>query len=231
MGTEYELSCHYRSFDSSNYIGIWNGSSFDEYISASYSAGWSTLSGTFTATTASCELWLVSDPAVSDDLYIDNLQIIKTAAEVSAVTKSDVVLNSIRMRWTPYKEIINHISAGYEQVERDLVSVVEVTSATTSTYGVKDGSHKFKLDLVQSSTTAQNVVDGHIARLQEPRRVVEFTSPLSKINVERGDIIAVTHDLEGGWSSKQFVVMETHFIIGSGKSKVPDGIRIIAEEI
>ena len=154
-----------------------------------------------------------------------------TTADIS-IGKVDVLLNSASMGWTPYTQIFNTISAPYSYRSGKPIKVhVESNTVSVSSYGVKDGSSHFKLDLVNSSTTANNVVEGYLGKLASPKRVVTLVCTLAVIRIERGDIVAITHDLEGGWSSKKFQVLETHFIVGSGTQKIPDSIRIIAEEI
>ena len=194
-----------------------------------YSAWGETQFLTFAAIGTTARIKFGSQTSASSDIAIDNVTLVKID---SPIGKNDVVINTMKMRWSPFRQIINSIDAPYALIEGEFSAIESASDATSiSSYGKKDGSNKFQLDFVQNSTTSNNVVSGYLSRLKEPKRIAEFVCPLTKVNIERGDIIAVTHDLDGGWVARLFIVNETHFIIGSGIQHIADAIRIVAEEL
>ena len=183
----------------------------------------------FTAIGTTARVKFGSQAPTDADIAIDNV-VVKPFDKL--IGKGDTLLNSAVMRWTPYAQIINSISAPYALIGREYTITEDSTdSDSIASYGVKEGTSKFRFDIVQSATTAGNTIDGYIGRFKAPKRVFEFKSPLTQIDLERGDIIGATHDLESGWNSKLFYILETHFILGSGTRNIPDSIRIITEEL
>ena len=154
-----------------------------------------------------------------------------TAGTVNKVlTPDDISYQTMRMHWTPNADIINSIDAQYDLRQREYLAVESDSDSTSiTTYGTRDGSHKMKLDFVNNPTCAASVVDDFILKFKEPKRVVEFSTPLQNIELQRGDIVAITHSIDGGWTSKFFEILETHVTIGN--TSLPDSIRFKAEEI
>ncbi|MBT7081597.1 MAG: hypothetical protein HN929_09055 [Chloroflexi bacterium] len=147
-----------------------------------------------------------------------------------ALVADDVVYGSMSMRWTPTRDIINSLDARYDLRGREYLAVDSASDSTSITaYGTQDGSSKFKLDLVNSATTAGNVVDDYILKLKEPKRVAIFTTPLQNIELQRGDIVSITHPIDGGWTAKLFEILETSVTIGNVTT--PDQITFTVEEI
>lgn len=157
-----------------------------------------------------------------------------SASSVKSLGKDDVRINTLRMRWTRNRQIVNKISATYDyrQDKNTYVGVYEASDATSiSTYGTRDQSRQFRLKHVRDNSVAQNVIDTYITKMKEPKRILEFETPLTNIELQRGDVFDMTHDIDGGMVGNKFEIMETNIMLGSGAQGKPDMIGITAEEL
>lgn len=156
------------------------------------------------------------------------------ATSDKAINKSTVSFNSLSMAWTKHDQIMNKITSvfDYRQQTKEYEQAYFADDLSSQTsYGVRDGSRFFKLNLVEKSLTATNVIGAYLTRFKNPKRVFNFSSPLVNIEIQRGDSVDLTHDIDGGISGIKCEIMQTTVDPGSGKENRPDSINFVCEEI
>ena len=88
----------------------------------------------------------------------------------------------------------------------------------------------YELNFLRALATAQNLLSFYLGELKDIRRVFTFQTFLLSLELERGDIIDLTHTLDSLSAQKAEVIGIEH-IPGSGRDSEMDTIKITAQEV
>lgn len=155
-------------------------------------------------------------------------------ASVRAITKNDTVINSLSMKKTQRRQIINKIDAPYdyrEDLKKYIKTERQEDAGSVASYGTRDASRTVVFSQVNDAATVANSAAGIISHFKDPQDVYEFLTHLGNADLQRGDVVEYTHDIGGGIVSKKCEVMETHLIPGSGPGGRPDQVRLSIETV
>jgi hypothetical protein len=157
-----------------------------------------------------------------------------------SITQASTILRSTRMQRTPYSDLVNTIRVRYKKTwhktktNKTHYGAAEnaINPDSINSYGVKTMDQWFDFDLISDQYTAQSVADFYQEYLGPIAKIITFDVPIGKgIDLERGDVIGLTYSLDGGCIERSCEVLEQHIILGSGKSKTPDIVRLVCHNL
>jgi len=157
-----------------------------------------------------------------------------------SIVKIEIKEDSVRMRRNPVDELINYFNIHYdkdhgvENTDAGAYAAAENFSDSTSItrYGQREwkGSHDvFLFDAVTDATMISHVGAFLLDYHELVRKLPGFSVFLNNMEIEPGDIVDITHDLD---SMSGFVceVQKMLHYLGSAKKKLIDHIEIMAVE-
>lgn len=156
-----------------------------------------------------------------------------TAASVdAALTTADLMLGTPTRGVTPYDEIINLITARYDDrqnTDQLFGSIVAESAGSQALYGVNDISERFNLTRVSSGTTATNTTSDYLTRYAYPKHTATVRVGLKWSHLQRGDVVTIDHAAAGFDVLIKWEIMATHH--APGGSSRPDSIELVLEAI
>jgi hypothetical protein len=168
--------------------------------------------------------------------------IVRQTGQISghAIAKNEIVRDSVSVSRSPAEDILNRINAAYN---RDCAlswddpasysgSVRKEDATSQTRYGVREWTGErglFCFFAVTSATMAGHVAQALLDFHRRARRIVRFSVFLDNSEIEPGDVIDVTHDLD---SMSGFVVevLKTVHRLGSAKKGVMDTVEVVGIE-
>lgn len=158
----------------------------------------------------------------------------------------DVVLNSIKMERTRVADLCNTATTQYgyswyqqPNVPKLISSLTRTNTDSISTFGEKRHDDWFEFDLIVAENlgsaggvAAEFVTNFYVQTyLPQVTRIFEFTAPIGRAKIMRGDVISLTYTIDGGCFARKLEVLETHLQPGSGRDRRPDTMRIVGLSI
>ena len=165
-----------------------------------------------------------------------NQSLIAVGNEVKALTESMVRLDPetgvgrIQFQRTPFDGVVNHIELGYQ---RDWVADhyrkihVESDSGTIALFGKRERPGEFLFNWCRDSVMAEDLAQFYLAELKAPQTLIDCAVFLDQLELERGDIVTVSHPLISGSSALHGIVLPGSHIPGSGKARLMDGLDLM----
>lgn len=217
------------------------GSAFASAIAGGYK-----LAGVINSQKSMKELWREWEREVRAYLYWDYLGkarfLYRVDNAVSAVTSTKSITpsmiriepatgkSSIKARRTLLSNVVNSIDLKYKK-DWNAGNYAAVSSVqnphSQGMYGIKQNPQLFEFNWTRSEAQAQNLAWFYLTEYARPLTIIEVEVFLDQLDVERGDIIDITHSLDN-MSGHKALVLEVNREMGSGKSQKMDTMTLIA---
>lgn len=217
------------------------GSAFASAISGGYK-----LAGMINSQKTMKELWREWEREVRAYLYWDSLGkarlLYRVDNAVSAVTSTKSITpsmiridpatgkSSIKARRTLLSNVVNSIDLKYKKdwSAGNYAAVSSVQNPhSQGMYGIKQNPQLFEFNWTRSEAQAQNLAWFYLTEYARPLTIIEVEVFLDQLDVERGDIIDITHSLDN-MAGHKALVLEVNREMGSGKSQKMDTMTLIA---
>ena len=165
-----------------------------------------------------------------------NQSLVAVGSEVKALTESMVRLDAesgegrLQFKRTPSDGVVNHIELGYR---RDWTADhyrnlhVESDSDVIGLFGKRERPDEFLFDWCRDSEMAADLAQFYLAELKSPQTLIECAVYLDQLELERGDIVTVSHPLISGSNALHGIVLPGVHSPGSGKARRMDGLGLL----
>lgn len=152
----------------------------------------------------------------------------------------DVIINTTRIARTPFAELTNAVNVRFLNTwSKTTTNNKHFKSSATADNndsiadnGIRANDQWFDLDFVSDDDTAGLVADFYSEYLGEVARIITFELPIGRaVDLERGDVVGLTYQLDGGCIMRKCEILEQHIVIGSGKNRSPDIVRLTCHNV
>jgi hypothetical protein len=157
-----------------------------------------------------------------------------------AIAKAEIKRDSVAVCRSPVSDLMNSFVIRFDRdcrydagsTDSYCAAIAKSDATSISRYGRRDflgDPTLFCFDAVIDSNMAEDVGDFLLAWHSVVRRMPEFAVFLDNMEIEPGDVIDITHPLDGMTAFVCEVVKLRH-VLGSARRNVIDNIEILAEE-
>lgn len=138
--------------------------------------------------------------------------------------------SSIKAKRTLASNLVNAIDLKYSRDWAtsdygDIMSVSNINSKNI--YGLKQKPELFSFDWTRSADQAADIAAFYLKELSVPMTIVEMEVFLDNLEIEKGDIIDITHSFNN-MSARKALVLEANHHLGSGNAGKMDSMTLIA---